>query len=77
MDKKNKNLAINGGKPVTREFILIHKPSLEEDDFEAVNEAMRSTFLSGDGPKCREFEKCWLIISGQNMSFLLFMYRCP
>ena len=57
MDKKNKNLAINGGKPVTREFILIHKPSLEEDDFEAVNEAMRSTFLSGDGPKCREFEK--------------------
>ena len=27
MDKKNKNLAINGGKPVTREFILIHKPS--------------------------------------------------
>ena len=55
MDKKNKNLAINGGKPVTREFILIHKPSLEEDDFEAVNEAMRSTFLSGDGPKCREF----------------------
>jgi len=57
MDKKNKNLAINGGKPVTREFILIHKPSLEEDDFEAANEAMRSTFLSGDGPKCREFEK--------------------
>lgn len=57
MDKKNKSLAINGGTPVTREFILIHKPSLENDDFEAVNEAMKSTFLSGDGPKCREFEK--------------------
>lgn len=57
MDKKNKSLAINGGSPVTKEFILIHKPSLEEDDFDSVNEAMRSTFLSGDGPKCREFEK--------------------
>jgi len=35
---------------------LIHKPCLEEDDFEAVNRAVRSTFVSGDGPDCREFE---------------------
>lgn len=57
MNKKNKSLAINGGQPVTKDFIIIHKPSLEEDDFAVVNEALKSTFVSGDGPKCREFEK--------------------
>lgn len=57
MDIKNKRLAINGGVPVSKEFIIIHKPSFEEDDIEVVNEAIRSTFVSGDGPKCRQFEK--------------------
>ncbi|HMB01930.1 MAG TPA: DegT/DnrJ/EryC1/StrS aminotransferase family protein, partial [Spirochaetota bacterium] len=37
--------------------IPIHKPYLREDDFEAVNECVRSTFVSGNGPACREFEK--------------------
>lgn len=53
----NPVLAINGGEPVTREPVLIHKPFLEEDDFRAVDRAVRSTFVSGDGPECREFEK--------------------
>ena len=57
MDKNNKTLAINGGKPVTTEAVLIHKPYLGEDDFKAVDRAIRSTFVSGDGPDCREFEK--------------------
>jgi perosamine synthetase len=57
MDKNNKTLAINGGKPVTGEPVLIHKPYLDEDDFKAVDRAIRSTFVSGDGPDCREFEK--------------------
>ena len=57
MGKDNKNLAINGGAPVSKESILIHKPYLDEDDFKAVYEATRSTFVSGDGPACREFEK--------------------
>jgi perosamine synthetase len=56
MNKENKNLAINGGEPVSKEPILIHKPYLDEEDFEAINSAARSTFVSGDGPKCREFE---------------------
>ena len=51
------NLAINGGNPVTKEKVLIHKPFLEEDDFEAVNSAVRSTFVSGNGPECMKFEK--------------------
>lgn len=57
MNKNNPKLAINGGSPVSKEPILIHKPYLDEDDFEAVNQAMRSTFVSGDGPACRQFEK--------------------
>jgi perosamine synthetase len=53
----NPSLAINGGTPVTSENILIHKPCLDEDDFQAVNDTVRSTFVSGNGPKCMEFEK--------------------
>lgn len=57
MDRNDRNLAINGGEPVTREPVVIHKPFLGEDDFEAVDRAVRSTFVSGDGPACREFEQ--------------------
>jgi dTDP-4-amino-4,6-dideoxygalactose transaminase len=57
MDKQNKSLAINGGRPVTSNPVMIHKPFLDEDDFAAVDRAIRSTFVSGDGPDCREFEK--------------------
>ena len=57
MDKYNKALAINGGKPVSPQPVLIHRPMLDEDDFASVDKAVRSTFVSGDGPACREFEK--------------------
>jgi len=57
IDLKNKKLAINGGDPVTKEPVLIHKPYMEEEDFKAVYEAAKTTFVSGDGPACREFEK--------------------
>lgn len=57
MNKENKNLAINGGTPVSSEPILIHKPHLDEEDFAIVEKTMRTTFVSGDGPECREFER--------------------
>ena len=57
MIKSNKNLAINGGDPVSKETILIHKPYLDEKDFQAVYETAKSTFVSGNGPACREFEE--------------------
>ncbi len=50
-------LAIDGGRPVSEEPVLIHKPSINEEDIRAVTEALRSTFVSGDGPACREFER--------------------
>lgn len=57
MDINNKKLAINGSKPVSQEPILIHKPYLDETDFSAIDKTARSTFVSGDGPECRIFEK--------------------
>lgn len=57
MNKSNPSLAINGGTPISKEPIIIHKPFLDEADFKAVDEAVRSTFVSGDGPACRQFEK--------------------
>ncbi len=56
MDKNNAKLAINGGSPVIEDPVLIHLPYLGEDDNESVMEVMRSTFVTGDGAACRQFE---------------------
>lgn len=53
----SKTLAINGGEPIQKDPILILKPLITETDIQAVTDALRSTFVSGDGPACREFEK--------------------
>lgn len=57
MSKEDKLLAINGGEPVSKETIVIHKPYLDEEDFQAVYETTKSTYVSGNGPACMEFEK--------------------
>ncbi len=57
MHKDDPRLAINGGEPVSNETILIHKPYIDEEDIKTVEETTRSTFVSGNGPACREFEK--------------------
>jgi dTDP-4-amino-4,6-dideoxygalactose transaminase len=53
----NPRLAINGGEPVSKDTIIIHKPCLDDSDRTAILKAFDSTFISGDGPECREFEK--------------------
>ena len=57
INKDNRDLAINGGKPVSEKPILIHLPFLEDDDLQSVTDVIKSTFVSGDGPECRQFEK--------------------
>lgn len=57
INKDNKALAINGGTPISKEPILIHLPFLEDDDLQSVADVIKSTFVSGDGPECRQFEK--------------------
>ena len=55
--KEQSKLAINGGEAVSKDTIIIHKPYLDEKDFQAVYDTTKSTFVSGNGPACREFEK--------------------
>ena len=64
MNTSNPNLAINGGIPVTPEPILIHLPYLDEKDTQAVVDVMKSTFVTGDGAACREFESKLAIYLG-------------
>lgn len=70
----NEILAINGGNPVSKDFIVIHKPYLDEDDFKAVNDTTRTTFISGDGKECREFEN--LLASYIGVKHVFFMNSC-
>ncbi len=57
MNTTNPKLAINGGTPIRKDKIPIHKPVIEEDDILIVQDAIKSTFVSGDGPYCRQFEE--------------------
>jgi dTDP-4-amino-4,6-dideoxygalactose transaminase len=52
----NQSLAINGGEPVRTKSLPLNLPYFDQDDFDMVNKAMKSTFVSGDGPECRAFE---------------------
>lgn len=72
--KTDKNLAINGGTPVTKQPIIIHKPYLDEEDFQAIDKTARSTFISGNGPDCMKFEKEFAEYLG--MKHVLFTNSC-
>jgi dTDP-4-amino-4,6-dideoxygalactose transaminase len=68
------SLALNGGSPVTENPVLIHKPSITEEDVRSVADALRSTFVSGDGPACREFEK--YLAAYLDVKHALFLTSC-
>jgi len=57
INTENKTLAINGGTPITKEPVIIHKPYMDEADFDSINQVARTTFVSGNGPACMNFEK--------------------
>ena len=42
INKENKNLAINGGNPVSEKPILIHLPFLEDDDIQNVTNVIKT-----------------------------------
>ena len=50
-------LAVHGGTPVRERMLPITVPSFDQDDVAGVTEALTSTFVSGDGPACRAFER--------------------
>jgi len=74
INRKNPELAINGGKPVSNETIIIHKPYMDEDDFKAIDETARSTFVSGNGKKCMEFEE--KLANYLGVKYVLFTNSC-
>lgn len=37
--------------------VALYKPNIDNEDINAVSNAVASTFVSGDGPECRLFEK--------------------
>ena len=49
-------IALYGGKPVRTDIIYYGRQTIEEDDIEAVSEALKSNLITC-GPKIREFEE--------------------
>ena len=56
-------LAIDGGPPVRAEMLPYGRPSLEEEDVQAVTAALRSGWLT-TGPKIEEFERAVAAAAG-------------
>ena len=63
-------LAMYGGKPVCEVKIPLVKPYFDEQDEEAVKERVRSNWVKGDGPKCREFEEAYAHYVGMKYALL-------
>jgi UDP-4-amino-4,6-dideoxy-N-acetyl-beta-L-altrosamine transaminase len=55
---ENKDLAINGGKPVRESLLPYGHQSVDEDDIQAVVETLRSDWIT-TGPKVAEFEEAF------------------
>src|SRR2546428_54884 len=50
-------LAIDGGTPVRKTMLPLTVPFFDNEDLDAVSRVVQSTFVSGDGPECRAFER--------------------
>lgn len=63
-------LAILGGKPTREEFIPYGKQYIDEDDIRAVNEVLRSPYLT-TGPKVEEFENKLCELTGAKYAVVI------
>jgi len=52
----NEKLAINGGKPVRKEFLPYARQWIDRDDIKAVSDVLKTDWIT-QGPKVAEFEK--------------------
>jgi dTDP-4-amino-4,6-dideoxygalactose transaminase len=64
-------LAIDGGKAIRDKKIPLNLPFFDRSDEEAVVERLRSTWVSGDGPKGREFEEAFARYLGVKHALLV------
>lgn len=63
-------LAILGGKPTREEFIPYGKQYIDEEDIRAVNEVLRSPYLT-TGPKVEEFENKLCELTGAKYAVVI------
>lgn len=63
-------LAVRGGKPIREKRIPLVRPYFDKDDEAAVAERVRSGWVVGDGPKCREFEEAFAQYLGVRYALL-------
>lgn len=66
MDK----LKIYGGRPVRKKTLALNSPYLDKADEEAVAASIRSSWVVGDGPKCKEFEESFARYLGVKYALL-------
>ena len=63
-------LAIHGGKAIREKKLPLIFPYFDKDDEEAVAERVRSAWVVGDGPKCKEFEEAFARYLGVKYALL-------
>ena len=68
--KISKNLTIGKGGLVRDKKVPLHIPYLDKEDEDAVSERVRSSWVMGDGPKCREFEEAFADYLGVRYALL-------
>ena len=50
-------LALDGGEPVRREALPLHRPAFDEAEVQAAAEVIRSGHVAGNGPVSRDLER--------------------
>jgi dTDP-4-amino-4,6-dideoxygalactose transaminase len=63
-------IALHGGTPVREEFLLFHKPFIEEDDIAEVADALRSGWIT-TGPRTKRFEEIFKNYTGAKHAIAL------
>lgn len=63
-------LAVESGSPIREKKLPLNAPYFDKEDEEAVAQTVRSGWVVGDGPKCREFEEAFAKYLGVKYALL-------
>lgn len=63
-------LALESGSPIREKKLPLNAPYFDKEDEEAVAQTVRSGWVVGDGPKCREFEEAFAKYLGVKYALL-------
>lgn len=63
-------LALEGGSPVRKKKLPLNLPYFDKEDEDAVAERIRSGWVVGDGPKCKDFEQAFADYLGVKYALL-------